>query len=223
MAQLVFVIGKSGSGKSSSKRNLNEDETVIINTDQKALPFKNFSTKYNEAKGNYLKTSNIEEIVTKLKEIHKNPKIKTVSIDTLSRLGTDFIMTSAFRAEKGFEKWNRISGGIYDIINIINERLRDDIIVYVFAHPEIIADENGFTTERILMPGRQLNNFVLESFSSIVLYTEIIKVPGQPNEFTFRTVNNNDTAKTPLDMFEERNIPNDLVIVNQKIREYYGI
>ena len=57
MAQLVFLVGKSGMGKSTSLRNLNHDETVIINTDQKALPFKNFSAKYSEEKRNYRKNS----------------------------------------------------------------------------------------------------------------------------------------------------------------------
>ena len=51
MAQLVFLVGKSGMGKSTSLRNLNPEETVIINTDQKALPFKQFGKKYNEATG----------------------------------------------------------------------------------------------------------------------------------------------------------------------------
>ena len=50
MAQLVFLVGKSGMGKSTSLRKLNPEETVIINTDQKALPFKQFGEKYNEDK-----------------------------------------------------------------------------------------------------------------------------------------------------------------------------
>jgi len=223
MAELVFLIGRSGSGKSTSIRNLNPEETVIINTDQKALPFPKFNLKYNEEKGNYLKTNDMSKVLEKLKEAHKNTNIKTVIIDTISRLGTDFIMSNAFRNEKGFDKWNRISGSIYDIINVINDKLREDVIVYIFAHPETVYDEAGFSKERILMPGKQLNNFVLESFSSIVLYTEVMSNPGQPNEYTFRTQTNNDTAKTPIDMFEERNIPNDLAKVSEAIREYYGI
>ena len=210
MAELVFVIGRSGTGKSTSIRNLKPEETVIINSDQKALPFRKFKELYNEEKGN------------KLKEAHKNPNVKTVIIDTISRLGTDYIMSNAFRAEKGFDKWNRMSGSIYDIINIINDKMREDIIVYVFAHPEVTYDEAGFSSERLLMPGKQLNNFVLESFSSIVLYTDVAKTPGKANEYFFRTVCNNDTCKTPIDMFEERLVPNDLIEVSKTIREYYG-
>ncbi len=50
MAQLCFLVGKSGMGKSTSGRNLNPEETLWINTDQKALPFKKFGEKYNEKK-----------------------------------------------------------------------------------------------------------------------------------------------------------------------------
>ena len=223
MAQLVYIVGRSGVGKSTSIRKLNHEETVIINTDQKALPFKKFAEKYNDTKGNYKKTSKTSEIIEVLKQVHKNPKIKVVVIDTLSRVISDFIMDNAFRLEKGFEKWSRMSSSIYDIVNIINDRMRDDIIVYVLAHPETHYDEGGFTTERIGVSGKQLEKFVLESFSSIVLYAEVIKTPGKDNEHVFRTVNNNDTCKTPIEMFDDKVIPNDLEAVSTAIRDYYNI
>jgi hypothetical protein len=223
MGNLVFIVGKSGSGKSTSIRELDENETVIINTDQKALPFKNFKEKYNEEKGNYIKTSDITKVIEKLKEAHKNPKVKTIIIDTISRLGTDFIMSPSFRAEKGFDKWNKLSGAIYDLINIINDRLRDDLIVYLMGHPDIMMDEMGFSTQRLSLPGKQLDKFMLESFSSIVLYTEVISSPGKGNEHYFSTISKNNTAKTPIDLFSEELIPNNLVEINKAIRDYYSI
>jgi len=224
MGQLVFVVGKSGMGKSTSLRNLDPTETVIINTDQKPLPFKKFGEKYNEKNGNYVKTSDIASVIQKLKECHKNSKIKTIIVDTWSRIMTDTVMSPAFRAEQGFGKWTKMSGGQYDLINTINEKLRDDVIVYLFAHPETHYDESGFASERIAVQGKQLERFVPESFSSIVLYTEIKKVPGQPNKHLFRTVSSGtDTCKTPLEMFDSEEIDNDLVLVNTAIREYYGL
>lgn len=222
MGQLVFVVGKSGTGKSTSLRNLNPDETVLINTDQKALPFKQFGLKYNEEKGNYLKTSDIHKVLEKLKEAHKNPNVKTIIIDTWSRIMTDAIMSPSFRSEKGFDKYGKFAANQYDLINIINDKLREDIIVYLFAHPETHYDESGFSTERIGVQGKMLEKFVPESFSSIVLYAEITKTPGQPNKHLFRTINSNDTCKTPIEMFEGATVDNDLVEVNKAIREYYG-
>lgn len=224
MAQLVFLVGKSGMGKSTSLRNLNHDETVIINTDQKALPFKNFSAKYSEEKRNYRKTSDINIVISTLQKVNTLPHVKTVIIDTWSRIMTDTVMSQSFRAEKGFDKWSKMAAAQYDLINTINDVMRDDIIVYLLAHPETHYDEAGFASERIGVQGKMLERFVPESFSTIVLYAEIVKTPGQPNRHVFRTVSSgNDTCKTPLEMFEDNLIDNDLVEVNKAIREYYSI
>lgn len=224
MAQLVFLVGKSGMGKSTSLRHLNPDETVIINTDQKALPFKQFNLKYNEDKRNYRKTSDVNIVIATLKKVNELQNVKTIIIDTWSRIMTDAIMSPSFRAEKGFDKWTKMASAQYDLINFINDSMREDIIVYLFAHPETHYDEGGFATERIGVQGKMLERFVPESFSTIVLYAEIIKQPGQPNKHVFRTVSSgSDTCKTPLEMFEENTIDNDLTIVNQAIREYYSI
>lgn len=211
-------------GKSTSLRNLNPDETVIINTDQKALPFKQFNLKYNEEKRNYKKTSNVIEVLKTLIKVNDNAKVKTVIIDTWSRIMTDAIMNPSFRAEKGFDKWGKFAAAQYDLINFINDSMREDIIVYLFAHPETHYDEAGFGSERIGVQGKMLERFVPESFSTMVLYAEIIKTPGQPNRHVFRTVSSgSDTCKTPLEMFEDSAIDNDLLAVNNAIREYYSI
>lgn len=224
MAQLVFLVGKSGMGKSTSLRNLNHDETVIINTDQKALPFKNFSARYSEEKRNYRKTSDISIVISTLQKVNTLPHVKTVIVDTWSRIMTDTVMSQSFRAEKGFDKWSKMAAAQYDLINTINDVMRDDIIVYLLAHPETHYDDAGFSSERIGVQGKMLERFVPESFSTIVLYAEIVKTPGQPNRHVFRTVSSgNDTCKTPLEMFEESLIDNDLVEVNNTIREYYSI
>jgi ABC-type dipeptide/oligopeptide/nickel transport system ATPase component len=224
MGQLVFLVGKSGSGKSTSLRNLNSDETVIINTDQKALPFKNFKLNYSEEKRNYRKTSDVNIVLATLKKVNELSNVKTVIVDTWSRIMTDAIMNPGFRAEKGFDKWSKMAAAQYDLINFINDSMRDDVIVYLIAHPETHYDEAGFASERIGVQGKMLERFVPESFSTIVLYAEIIKTPGQPNRHVFRTVSSgNDTCKTPLEMFEEAEVDNDLTKINEIIREYYSI
>jgi len=70
---------------------------------------------------------------------------------------------------------------------------------------------------------KQIKKFFPESFSSIVLYAEAVKSPGNPVQYVFRTVTGgDDTCKTPMGMFEEENIDNDLIIVNNAITEYYS-
>jgi ABC-type lipoprotein export system ATPase subunit len=67
MATLVYVVGRSGSGKSTSIcpidqvgiKGLNPDNTIIVNTDQKPLPAPGFASMYSEEKGNYYKTNDV--------------------------------------------------------------------------------------------------------------------------------------------------------------------
>jgi hypothetical protein len=233
MAILVYIVGKSGSGKSTSIcpieqaniKGLNPSETILINTDQKPLPIPGFSEMYNEKLENYFKTTETREIINNiLKPAHKNPLIKSVVLDTWSRLLTDSVMSVKFRKRSGFDKWAEFAGDQYDLIHNINDKIREDIIVYLFAHPESIYDESGFPQERIAVQGQQLKKFVPESFSSIVLYAEPSNMPGQGLKFGFRTVNSGaDTCKAPIGMFKEDFIPNDLGFVDKAIRKYYNL
>jgi hypothetical protein len=229
MGKLVFIVGKSGMGKSTSLRNLDPGSTVILNTDQKPLPFKKFGEKYSEDKKNYRKTSDIKAVLSTISKVNeKMPHVKTVVVDTWSRIMTDHVMSKGFRSAKGFEKWGKFSAAMYDLMNLINDETRDDLHVYLFAHPETHYDEAGFPMERVAVQGKQLEKFVPESFSSIVLYCEVKSAPGQPNEHIFRTMSSgSDTCKTPMGMFEDEDgnpvesIPNDLTLVDEAINAYY--
>jgi len=222
MARLVYVVGESGSGKSTSLRNLDPKETVIINADAKDLPFKGFGKVYNQQNKNYVVTSDPEVIIKVLESLNDRKEVKRVIVDTWTRTMTDYVMSPKFRKTAGFDKWTYFSASQYDIINVINNDLREDIVVYMFAHPESYFDETGLLSSRIAVQGQQLKKFVPESFSSIVFYTEVKSMPGKQPEFFFRTVNNGtDTAKCPMGMFEEQLVPNDLVEIEKKIREYY--
>ena len=52
MANNVIILGKSGSGKSTSIRDLNPKETVVINTLNKRLPFKGSNGMYSASNKN---------------------------------------------------------------------------------------------------------------------------------------------------------------------------
>ena len=233
MATLTYVVGRSGSGKSTSIcpiqqagiQGLNPEETIIINTDQKPLPAPGFNEMYTKEKGNYFKTSDTIEVIEHiLKPANKNKAIKNIVIDTWSRLQTDTVMSNRFRKRSGFDKWAEFAGAQYDLLTIINDKMRDDIIVYLFAHPESVFDDNGFPQERIAVQGQQLKKFVPESFSSIVLYAEPSKMSGQGIKFGFRTVNSGaDTCKSPIGLFDDEFIPNDLGYVDIAIRNYYNL
>ena len=49
-AETIAIVGESGTGKSTCLRNLNPEETFLISTTGKPLPFKGYKKKYKEIK-----------------------------------------------------------------------------------------------------------------------------------------------------------------------------
>lgn len=88
-AETIAIVGESGTGKSTSLRNLNPEETFLISTTGKPLPFKGYKRKYKEIKkegsewvGNYYVSSKYDKIINILKIVNlKMPHIKQVVID----------------------------------------------------------------------------------------------------------------------------------------------
>lgn len=91
MAELIAVVGNSGSGKSTSLRNLDPNTTFIINVAGKPLPIRGFKKNYKPLtqdpttknfEGNLYNTSDVTKIAQILKIIDvKRPEIKTVIIE----------------------------------------------------------------------------------------------------------------------------------------------
>ena len=222
MANLTIICGKSGSGKSTSGRNLDPKTTLWLNCDQKALPFKGWKKNYNKENKNYTKASNLTDIVNTLKVIPEKAKhIKTIVIDTINRVMTDKVMSE--RHIKGFEKWSNLSGGIYDVFTIINQVLPDNIDVFVLAHSDEGYNDMGAQYRKVMTAGKQLDKIVLESMSSVVLFTHIVSDGKGKNEYFFQTQTDGiSTAKSPTDMFTEFTIPNDLQMVKETMSKYYN-
>ena len=222
MANLVIVCGKSGSGKSTSTRNLDPKSTFYINSDQKALPFKGWKKNYSKETKNYSKVSSLVEVCNILKAIpEKAPHIKTVVIDTINRMMTDKVMGE--RHIKGFEKWASLSGGIYDIFTVINQVLPDDVDVFVLSHSDEGYNDMGAQYRKVMTAGKQLDKIVLESMSSVVLFTHIESDGKGKNEYFFQTQTDGiSTAKSPTGMFEDYQIPNDLKLVKDTMYKYYN-
>ena len=222
MANLIIICGKSGSGKSTSGRNLNPKTTLWINCDQKALPFKGWKKNYSKENKNYTKTSNLQDVVNTLKVVPEKAKhVKTIVIDTINRLMTDKVMGE--RHIKGFEKWSNLSGGIYDVFTVINKTLPDDIDVFVLAHSDEGYSDMGAQYRKVMTAGKQLDKIVLESMSSVVLFTAIVSDGKGKNEYFFQTqTDGTSTAKSPVDMFSEYTIPNDMQLVKKTMHNYYN-
>ena len=82
MANICLVLGKTGTGKSSSIKGLNPKETVIFNVLKKRLPFKGSKSLYNEENKNLFNVDDYANIVSYMQGIDKSaPHVRNIVID----------------------------------------------------------------------------------------------------------------------------------------------
>lgn len=230
MAITAGIFQMSGGGKSTSivinpdgTYNLQDykgmipEETVIINSDKKRLPFK--TDRWEEGK-NLFTISNSEQIKTLLEKINKGSKTKSVIIDTINGVMLDKEMLESKKLS--FDKWADLAKDIYELISICNS-MRDDLIIYFMGHVTLYTDIDGNESKCLITNGRKLEKIKLESKLPIVLFGSVERGLNGDNKYYFETQSNRSTAKTPLGMFNEFKIPNSLKLVDNTIRQYYGI
>lgn len=203
MAVLVMLYGQSGTGKSTSLRNFQQDDVFVINVSGKPFPFRN---------ANKIKSYNTDSYKLLTRDLPKCSQ-KSIVIDDATYLMVNAFMRSA--KVSGYQKYTDMA---YDFNNLVDTcaALPDDKIVYFIGH----SDQKDDGSEHFKTIGRMLDNYVtLEGKFSIVLKTVV-----KDNNYYFSTRNNGqDTVKTPMGMFEQDLIPNDLAEVDRVIREYYGM
>lgn len=201
MAIIVMVYGQSGTGKSTSLRNFNPEDVCIVNVSGKPLPFRNKH-----------KTFNTDDYVSVMAAIQKAPA-KSIVIDDATYLMTDEYMRTA--KVSGYQKFMDLAWNFFTLVKTASA-LPDDKIVYFMGHSEM--DNNG--NEKFKTIGKMLDEKItLEGMFTIVLKTVVAD-----GRYMFSTRNNGqDTVKTPMGIFDEPLIDNDLAAVDKAIREYYEL
>ena len=198
----VLILGESGSGKSASMRNFKPGEIGIINVSRKPLPFRNQLKTVN--------TDNYEDIVKTIIAA----KAKALVIDDAQYLMANEFMRTA--KVTGYQKFTDLALNFWQLIQVVINNLPPDKIVYFLAHVE--RDANG--NEKMKTIGKLLD----EKITIEGLFTIVLKTVVQDRHYQFATqTNGQDTVKTPMGMFDDLLIENDLKMVDSTIREYYGI
>lgn len=197
----VLLIGKSGSGKSASLRNFKKDEIAIANVLGKPLPFKSD-----------LEAPKVDDYATILKAIeHTNKKV--IVIDD-----ANYLITNEFMAKssiKGFDKYNEIGNNFFNLINGI-KNVKGGKTVYLIMHED--TDDEGNVKPKTI--GKLLDDKV----NIQGMFTVCIRSMFENGKYIFRLkTNGQDCVKTPIGLFEDEEIENDLKLVDEKIREYYDL
>lgn len=227
MANLILIMGKSGSGKSTSIKTLNPQETVIINVLSKRLPFKGSNKIYNKENKNLFNISDYSKIKAYLTSISNNAKhVKTVIIDDCTYLMRKELFAKA--TDKGYNKFSEIAKNFQDLVQTI-ESLRDELNVVLMMHVEEEVHENGLDSYKCATVGKMIEDkYKPEELVTTTLICDI-KIDKDTITHGFYTraaVYNNKLipARSPEGMFDEDEtfIPNDLQFVVDKVNEFYN-
>ena len=215
MSKVICIAGESGSGKTTSMRNLDPETTMYIDCDKKGLSWKGWRNQYNGEKKNYLKTDFPQVALQALKKIDKEEQYKHIRVVVVDTINGLMIADEMRRCkEKGYDKWQDLAQSIYDLIDYALT-MRDDVTIIFVAHTQTDHDDNGYMFTRIKTSGRKLDKITLESKFSTVLLSKWVG-----GKFLFETQANFSTAKTPMGAFEEKEIDNDIVQVMKALEEY---
>ena len=202
MASIVMVIGQSGTGKSTSLRNFKKGEASIVNVSKKPLPFPCD-----------LAIANVGDY-NRIRKLLKKTQSPSIVIDDCTYLIVNEYMSNA--DVKGYDKYTNMAKNFWELLNFCINELPDDKIVYLLGHTE--KGEDG--REHFKTVGKMLDNTVVcEGYCTVVLKTVV-----EDGHYYFTTHNNGyDTVKTPLGMFEEDRIDNDLKAVDVRMREFFKL
>lgn len=226
--ETLCIYGESGTGKSTSLRNMNPETTFIISTTGKPLPFRAWKSKYKkftfnketkEASGNYYIQSNWEQIIKTLKIINKlMPHIKTVVLDDMQYiLSYEFVDRAT---EVGYTKFSEIAQHLMEILRYA-EQMREDCTMCFLTHSENVGTEID-PKYVIKTVGKLLAEKVtLEGLFTYIFCTKVEE--GDDGKMQYKLITNNDgkcLAKTPMDMFEDMEIDNDLNEILKVIDKY---
>lgn len=205
MAQMLLVMGESGTGKSTSLRNCDPVTTAVVNPVGKPLPFKN----HFELLNNVTDSRTITKYMKEQAAVGK----KLIVVDDFQYILAVPYMNRI--KETGWDKYNDFGANYFDIINVCKD-LPDDVVVAYMTHLETL--ENGLTTVKLI--GKLLREKItIEGLFTVVLRTGVIE-----GKYYFYTQNSGkDTVKSPLGMFPAYAIDNDLNYVADKIRNFYEV
>lgn len=197
----ALILGESGSGKSTSLRNFEHGEVGIFNVASKPFPFRKKLPKVD--------TRDYQKIMRGMLK----SSAKAFVIDDSQYLMA-FSMFDRAR-ETGYGKFTDIALDFKNLIDFVIQRLPPDVIVYFLHHVE--TAENGKVKAKT--SGKMIDSqLTLEGLFSIVLMAVV-----DNGEHKFITQSDGSTTcKSPMEMFEKE-IDNDLKIVDQAIREYWEL
>ncbi|MEN4917532.1 ATP-binding protein [Achromobacter spanius] len=211
MSIATLILGNSGSGKSTSLRNLDPAKTLLIQCLRKPLPFRAEGWKVRKDKtGGNIFQSDDPASIEKAMRLSEH---EIVVIDDYQAVMVNQLLSRT--GETGYKKFEDIGKAAWDIFNAAGQ-LADHRRVYILAHTQ--TDEFG--NVRMKTVGKMVDStLVPEGYFTIVLRTQVTNGVYQ---FSTQT-NGQDCCKSPIGMFPDTLIDNDLAEIDRMVCEFYEV
>ena len=223
MAEVIIIEGPSGTGKSTSLRNLDPvaSNAVLLVPNAKPLPFRGGDAKWGKRKMLVTEMNDLAPRIDKLIQ----QGVKNIIIEDFSHYFNTRILSDDFMSKSSgsatFERWKHFAKDVMKALFLRAPIWPADVKVIVFHHVD--KGDDQFSKFKIF--GKLLgDNLDPVSYVRIVLHTAILPEKKGDDRFVFQT--QQDTvreAKSPMGMFSEMYIPNDLNAVLAAIAEYDAV
>ncbi|MCF6330271.1 MAG: hypothetical protein L3I99_01830 [Sulfurimonas sp.] len=217
MAEKTLIMATSGSGKTTSLRNLNLDEVMVIQPINKRLPFPSGKDWKLWDKDSLTGSRFITRDLHKMKPFMK----KMVDVGKKIIVIDDFVYCIAGQVmdqidEVGFDKWNQLAKDVHSLMEFI-DMLPEDVRVYVLTHTE--EDSNG--NIKMKTAGKLIDNLLTPEG----MFTTVLGATFTDGKYKFKTQKerNSEPYKSPMGMFKDVLIDNDLKVIDDIQVKYYGI
>ena len=208
MGECVFVVGKSGSGKSYSLRNFDSDSVGVFSVGGKRLPFKGGPSAFS------LEDSAAKERYDVIKATLQSNRLNAYVVDDSTFLQTDEQLERT-NDKDTFKVYREIGVHLAQLINVA-KRTSPDTLVYFLHHVDY--DERG--NEKI----RSIGKMIDEKYNPVERCNVVLDCVSRGKDHLFITnADDSSLAKSPPGMFEGNEIPNDLALVDTAIREFWGM
>jgi hypothetical protein len=212
----IFICGVSGTGKSSSLRNLNPERTCILNTERKALPFR--------GAGKFKHQASIDSYISFQKLFNsalESDKFDTIVIESFTSL-SEFILTQAKAIKTGFDVYSWYNEQVLGVLSK-SKNANGKYVIFTGIDDYLKGNESSSMSEdriAVKVEGQKLRGLIEKEFV-IVVFTLVSK--NEKSEMQYEFLTNSDgirSAKSPMGMLPNK-MPNDLQEIINLSEIYY--
>lgn len=213
----VLIVGDSGEGKSTSIETLPTQKTLVINTEDKPLPFEEYASFKVVTATNHKK---LMATLDQLVDAEKGGKYDFVVIDSFTAIA-EFIERYVTHMFNGFEQWKQYNLILSEIVNRVKALPQQ---TFMIALPEQKDMSFGETKNYVRVKGKELKFGWVEAQFSIVLFTKPVydEESGEMTDVELAYIpNKKNTCKAPRGLFVKKP-KNDMMFIYGRIKEFYG-